>query len=374
MNIQNKKIAIVCDWLTSMGGAEKVIQAIHELFPKAPIYTTLHNEKNISIFNNAKIITSNIQKIPFAKNNHQMFLPLMPYAFEKFNLNDYDIVISSSHSCAKGIITNSSTLHICYCHSPMRYAWENNINYINEYNMNAVFKKISPYFIHKIRMWDRLSADRVDEFIANSNVVKRRIKKYYKRESNVIYPFVDTEKNKIGNTEKEKNFYLAVGRLIPYKKFDLIVEAFNLNKKPIKIVGTGICEKDLKKSANKNIEFLGFIKDEELISLFQSAKALIFPQIEDLGMTVLEAMACGCPVIAYNKGGALETVVDKKTGLFFKEQTKESLIDAIEKFETLKFDKEIIRSHAENFSKEEFKIKFYNFVEQKYLEFYNKNI
>lgn len=364
MSLKHLKIAIVCDWLTNMGGAEKVILALHQLFPKAPIYTSIYNPARMEGFERAVIHTSYLQRMPWAKNKHQLYLGLMPSVFEQFDLNGYDIVISSSHSCAKGIITKPETLHVCYCHSPMRYAWENSHAYIREYEIHPLIRKIAPLFMHNIRMWDRLSADRVDNFIANSKHVQNRIHKYYRRTSTVVFPFVDSQKYKVGT--KRDNFYLAVGRLTPYKRFDLIIDAFNKLGLPLKIVGTGVSYKKLAQSANANIEFLGRVGDEHLRELYAKAKAYIFPQVEDFGITPIEAMASGCPVIAYGKGGALETVAEKKTGIFFQEQNPISLQGAIEKFETMKFDPLAIRAHAETFDKKIFNEKILDFLEKKW--------
>lgn len=364
MSLNNLNIAIVCDWLTTKGGAEKVILSLHKLFPNAPIYTSIYDPHRMEDFNDAEIHTSYLNKLPLAKKKHQLYLSMMPRAFEQFNLNKYDIVISSSHACAKGIITKPQTLHIDYCHSPMRYAWENSINYIKEYQINPIIKKIAPWIIHKIRLWDSLSANRVDFFIANSEYIQKRIKKYYKRDSDVIYPFVDIERFKLN--EKREEYYLAVGRLTPYKKFDLLVDTFNELNLPLKIAGTGVAENHLKKSANKNIEFLGHVSDNQLHHLYQNAKALLFPQIEDFGIIPLEAMATGCPVIAYARGGALETVLDKKTGMLFDKQETDSLIGAIKEFDKINFNHKNIRKHAEKFSEEVFQQSIVNFIETKW--------
>lgn len=348
-------IAIVCDWLTVNGGAEKVILALHKLFPNAPIYTSVYNPEKVKGFEDAKIHTSYIQNLPMSKSRHQLYLNLMPGVFENFNLDKYDIVISSSHSCAKGVITKPDTLHLCYCHTPMRYAWEDSINYINEYEINGLVKKLAPWIIHKIRMWDRISAERVDKFITNSAYIQKRVKKFYRRDSSVIHPFIDTNKFKPDfSRSKRENFYLAVGRLTPYKKFDLVIEAFNKSGLPLKIAGTGVAEAKLKKEAKDNIELLGHVPDAQLIELYRSAKGLIFPQLEDFGIIPLEAMACGCPVIAYGAGGALETVINGKTGIFFKQQTPESLGDAVDKFESMIFDYNEIAKHASKFNREQF--------------------
>lgn len=364
MSLKNLKIAIVCDWLTNFGGAEKVILALHQLFPKAPIYTSIYNPDAMPGFENAIIHTSYLQNLPWAKNKHQLYLNFMPQVFEKFDLNGYDIVISSSHSCAKGIITKPKTLHICYCHSPMRYAWENSHKYVQQYEMNKSIKKIAPFFLHKIRMWDRLSADRVDYFLANSKHIQNRIHKYYRRTSSVIYPYVDSKKFKA--SAERKGYFLAVGRLTPYKRFDLIVDTFNELGLPLKIVGKGISLKKLSEQANSNIEFLGHVNEETLRELYSKARGFIFPQIEDFGITPLEAMASGCPVIAYKAGGALETIIDKKTGLFFEEQNVTSLKAAIQKFNHMQFDPQTIREQAEKFDHSIFNEKLLEFIEKKW--------
>ncbi len=355
MDIDKLKIALVFDWMTTPGGAEKVHFVIHQMFPEAKIFTSVYNKEKLKEFNNANVKTSYIQKLPLAKTKHQLYLSLMPYAYELFDLSKFDIVISGSHSCAKGIITKPETVHICYCHSPMRYAWDNWHSYINEYKMNPIFKFFGKKLLHKIRMWDRLSADRVDYFIANSNTTKKRIKKYYRRDSEVVFPMINAKNFKINPNKKE--YYFAVGRMTPYKKFDLIVDAFNKNGLKIKIAGTGIALEELKKKAKDNIEFLGYVKDEELITLYSEAKALIFPQLEDFGITPLESMASGRPVIAFGKGGALDSVIENQTGIFFKKQTINSLNKAIEKFEENidKFDAQKIRQHALKFDQESFK-------------------
>jgi glycosyltransferase involved in cell wall biosynthesis len=364
MQLNRLKIAIVCDWLTNMGGAEKVILAIHNLFPRAPIYTTVYNKDLLPEFKDAKIITSYLQHMPLAKRKHQLYLGFMPRIFENLNLDEYDIVISSSHSCAKGIITKPSTLHVCYCHTPMRYAWEDSINYIKEYEINPIIKRMAPHFIHKIRIWDRLSADRVDNFIANSAYVQQRIYKYYRKPSSVIHPFTDISQFEVGH--QRRDYYLAVGRLTPYKKFDLLVDTFNETGLPLKIVGSGVEIKKLKAKAKPNIEFLGNVSDMVRNELYKKAKAFLFPQVEDFGITPLEAMACGCPVIAYAKGGAMETVIDKKTGILFKEQNPESIKKAIRRFTLTKFNHNKIREHAEQFDIEVFNNKFLEFLEKKY--------
>ncbi|MBD3327892.1 glycosyltransferase [Candidatus Peregrinibacteria bacterium] len=370
MNIHKLKVAIVCDWLTTPGGAEKIILALHKLFPNAPIFTTIYDSERNPDFNNAKVITSGINNLPFAKKKHQLYLSLMPGAVEKFNLDDFDLVISSSHSCAKGIITKPDTLHISYCHSPMRYAWENSVNYIKKYDINPFIKWIAPWFIHKIRLWDRLSADRVDSFIANSHYVQNRIYKYYRKPSTVIHPFITSEY--YDYSPAKKDYFLAVGRLTQYKQFDLLIDTFNKNGLKLKIIGTGASENRLKAKANANIEFLGYVSDDDLRNYYKFASALIFPQLEDFGIIPIEAMAMGCPVIAFGKGGAIETVQNENNGVFFKEQTVEQLQKAIDKHLKKKYKYSEISKHASNFSEERFQKELIAFIEKKWDKFTNK--
>jgi glycosyltransferase involved in cell wall biosynthesis len=353
MNLKNLKIALVFDWMTTRGGAERVNLHLAGIFPNADIFTSVINHKKFPELKDRNIKTSFIQKLPFAKKKHQLFLSLMPYAYENFDLSEYDLVISSSHSCAKGIITKPETLHICYCHAPMRYAWNNWHQYINEYKLPGFIKRIGKKMIHKIRMWDKISADRPDFYFANSKCTQNRIQKYYRKESKILPPSIDVHSFQIANGYLD--YFLAVGRLTPYKKFDLLVETFNKNKLPLKIVGTGIQEEELKKKAKSNIEFLGYVSEKELRKLYRECKALVFPQLEDFGITPLEVMASGRPVIAFKAGGALETVVDKVTGGFFEEQNEKSLNEVINKFQNIKVDPLKIRKHAEKFDHKHFK-------------------
>lgn len=366
MSFSNAKIALVFDWMTNPGGAEKVNLMLHKMFPEAPIFTSIFNKDKLRGFEKAAIKTSFIQNLPFAKTKHQLYLGLMPYAYELFDLSSYDIVISSSHACAKGIITKPETLHICYCHTPMRYAWDNWHEFIQQYKINPLVKNFGKKRIHKIRMWDRLSAERVDYFIANSSTTKKRISKYYNKPSTIINPMIRVNNYKIA--EKTKGYFLAVGRLAPYKKFDLIVETFNQIGLPLKIVGTGIMEDDLRKQAKGNIEFLGYVDEQRLQTLYSEAEALIFPQLEDFGITPLESMASGRPVIAFEQGGALDTVIDGETGLFFKKQNSMHLKSAIEEYQKQKkhFNSEKIRKHAEKFDEHEFRKQLMNYLKEKW--------
>lgn len=366
------KIALVHDWLTNMGGAENVVSYFMDIYKEAPIYTSMCVKENlIDDFQNADIRTSFLQKkVKGNKPNHQKYFPFMPAAFESFDLNEYDIVLSSSTSCAKGIITNPKTIHICYCNSPMRYGWEFYYEYIE--NMGTGFKadikkKLVKYFISYMRLWDVCSSKRVDYFIANSENVADRIWKHYRRESTVIYPPADV--NKFTPVDEDEDYFLVVSRLVPYKRIDLVVEVFNELGLPLVVIGGGSEFDKLKSIAKDNIKMLGRQPDEVIKEHYAKCRAFIFPGEEDFGITPVEAQASGRPVIAYGKGGALETVVENETGVFFEEQTVESLKKAIEKFNCIKFDKAAIRKHAEEFSIERFKKKIESFVDEKYEEF-----
>jgi glycosyltransferase involved in cell wall biosynthesis len=371
------RVALVHDYLNQYGGAEKVLEAFLEIFPDAPIYTLLYDKKIVNkFFLKNKIKTSFLQKIPLVRKHHRIFPPLMPLAIEKLDLSDYDLVVSDSAAFGKGIITKPDTLHICYCHTPIRYAWDDSHKYIKEFSMFKLAKLFVPVFMNYLRLWDREAAYRVDKFICNSNFVAQRIKKYYKQESEVIYPPVDiknfglSDKNEAASPAKSGvNYFLMVGRLLPYKRFDMAIEAFNKLELPLKIIGNGPEMKKLKKMANWNIEFLGEVDSKDLRKHYQDCQALIFPQEEDFGIVALEAMACGRPVIAYRGGGALESILEGKTGLFFDEQTVDSLVDAVKGFNASKFDSKTIYQHALKFDKENFKEKIKEFIDKNYKQF-----
>lgn len=359
------RVALVHDYLVQSGGAERVLEAFGELFPKAPIFTLIYNPKIFgNSFSGRKIRTSFLQKIPFATSYHRVLPLLMPMAIESFDFSGYDLVLSDSNSYAKGIITDPETLHICYCHTPMRYAWDDCHRYIREFGYPDFTKKLVPFFMNYIRMWDKISAERPDYYIANSGFVAMRIKKYYQKDSLVIHPPVDTNFYKL-ESGKQKKYFLMVGRLLAYKRFDLAIEAFNKLGYKLKIIGEGPEEKRLRKMAGANIEFLGRLKDGQVRECYGEAKALLFPQEEDFGIVALEAMASGIPVIAYRGGGALETVEEGKTGLLFWPQTPEGLMASIKKFEGLKFDPAVIRNHVLKFDKEIFKKKIKEFIDSK---------
>jgi glycosyltransferase involved in cell wall biosynthesis len=359
------KVALVHDYLVQYGGAERVLEVFAEMFPEAPIYTLIHDDNQLyGAFSDKKIRTSFLQKLPLAKTNHRLFPALMPLAVEDLDLTAYDLVISSSNSYTKGIITRPDAIHICYCHTPMRYAWDDYHRHFQEFNYMSFIKNLLPFAMNYIRLWDKISADRVDYYLANSNNVARRINKYYRLNSEVLYPPVNTEINFEPNIEGE--YYLMLGRFLPYKHYDIVIEAFVKNGKKLHLVGSGPDEEKLKSLAkgHNNIKFLGRLSDEEAQQQFRECKAFIFASEDDFGIVPVEAMAAGKPVIAYARGGALETVEDGKSGIFFEEQNPESIIEAVEKFETMKFDANYIHNYAQKFSKDNFKQNFYKFLEK----------
>ncbi len=356
--------AIVHDWLISgVGGGEKVLEAIHKLFP-SPLYTLVKNSEKLkgTYFQDLEISTSFIQKLPRAEKKYKSYLPLFPLAIEHFDLKGYDLVISSSHCAAKGVITSPDQVHICYCHTPMRYAWDLMHDYLREAKLDRGVKGFfAKVFLHYLRGWDVHSAHRVDHFIANSKYVAKRIKKFYSRDAEVIYPPVDL---KMFQEEKVKDeYYITASRMVPYKRIDLIVEAFSkMPDKKLIVVGDGPEWSKVKGKATKNIELLGFQPDQVLKRLMQKAKGFVFAAVEDFGIVPVEAMACGTPVIAYGKGGICETVIERQTGLFYHEQTVPAIIDAVRVFERMEFDSGKCRKQAEEFSPESFDRQFGKFV------------
>ncbi len=366
------KKALIHDWFSTYAGSEKCIESFTNIWNDFNIYSLVdfltERERKI-ILKDKRVNTSFIQNLPFAKSKFRNYLPLFPFAIEQFDLSSYDLILSSSHSVAKGVLTNSEQLHISYIHTPIRYAWDLYFQYLKESNLEKGFKaKIVKYFLHKIRIWDSITANRVDYYIANSNYVAKRVKKIYNREAKVIYPPVDTDKFKL-HTKKE-DFYLTASRLVPYKRVDLIVEAFAKIDKKLVVVGSGEEIEKIKSKAgkNKNIEILGYQKDNILLNLMQRAKAFIFVAKEDFGITPIEALSCGTPVIALNRGGTRETIIDNITGIHFEEQTIEALLEAIERFEIDYdiFEPEVIRKNALRFSKKRFEEEIKSFVEEKY--------
>lgn len=364
------KVALIHDHLAQDGGAEKVLRALAELFPEAVIYTLLADRhKTDGYLPGRKIETSVIQKLPGGVKHYKWYLFFMPIAVEFFDLRGYDLVISDTSSFAKGVITQPDIPHICYCHTPTRYLWSDTHEYINELKYNKWIKKIVSLLLNRIRLWDRLAADRVDHFIANSRTVARRIAKYYRRESQVIYPPVETARFYISQPKEGKEAYFLAGcRLVPYKRIDVVIQAFLKlgGEYRLKVFGDGVDMDRLKQIAgeNENIEFLGRVTEEEKARLYSEAIAFINPQEEDFGITPLESMASGRPVIAYRKGGATETVEEGKTGVFFDKQTPEAIEAAVRRLGELHFDPQSIRAWALGFSTERFKQEVKAFVEK----------
>ncbi len=326
------------------------------------------SKEKIPYFRETDVRESFIAKLPFGRKKYQYYLPLMPQATERYDLHEFDVVLSSTSAFAKGVITRPETLHVSYCHTPTRYLWTDTHQYIADLKYNPLIKSLLPPLIHKLRLWDRMSVDRVDAFIANSRTVQQRIHKYYRRDSTVMYPPVDIDQFAVSSEIDE--YFVAGGRLVPYKRFDLIISAFNRLQIPLKIFGDGPELNTLKKQAKGHIAFLGRISDKEKATLLSRAKAFVHPQVEDLGITPIESMAAGRPVIAYGIGGVTETVIPGETGVFFYDQTWESLLDTVLQFDADGWDSSRIRARAEEFSDRVFKRKIKEFVEHRYEEFH----
>jgi glycosyltransferase involved in cell wall biosynthesis len=357
------KVAIVHDYLNQMGGAERVVMAFHDIFPEAPIYTSIYDPERVDpAFRTMDIRTSFMQKLPLVTKHHQPYLPLYPFAMEALDLRGYDLVLSSSSAFGKGVITKPGTLHICYCHTPMRWCW-NYEEYVEREQLGKVARRVLPFLITGLRVWDQTSAMRVDDFIANSPVIAERIKKYYRREAVVIPPPVEASRFPATPATEIADYFLALGRFIPYKRFDLAIEACNRLQLPLVVIGKGRDEERLKRIAGPTIRFLGRLSDEEVIHYYRHCRAFLFPGDEDFGITPLEAQAAGRPVIAYGAGGALASVVDGVTGLFFREQTVESLVEVLAAFNERNFDADAIRNHALEFDTPRFQRRIMQFIE-----------
>ena len=370
------KTAIVHDWFAEYAGSERCVESFNNLFPDANVFALVDlltsEERNI-ILKGKTVHTSFIQRLPFSKTKHRYYLVLFPTAIERFNLSKYDLIISSSHAVAKGVITNPNQLHICYCHTPIRYAWELRDQYLKESGLDSGLKSV---LVNKtldyLQKWDYRTSGRPDYFIANSNHVAKRIKKYYNRSSTVIYPPVDV--NKFGVETNKENFYLTASRMVPYKRNDLIVDAFNaMPDKKLVVIGKGPELKKIKSIAKENIQVMGYQSSEVLKDYMQKANAFVFAAEEDFGIIVVEAMSCGTPVIAWDYGGTAETVIDGETGILFSKQTKDSIISAVKKFEGISgdFNPEMIRKHSKNFSRAKFENNIKNFIDEKVNLFFN---
>lgn len=361
------KVAVVHDWLVNYGGAELFVEYLLKLYPDADIYTLIYDKKKMrGHFEPNKIFTSYFQKIPFASKIYTKLLKFMPGAFESFDFTGYDLVISSSSSCAKGVITPPSVPHVAFIHSPMRYAWDLFFDYRRRSG------RLTRFFMNRqmgqIRLWDYVSSQRIDVLIANSAYIARRIQKFWNRDARVIYLPTDVSRFSPSDRPRE-DFYVAFSRLVPYKRIDLAISACKKLGRKLVVIGAGSEEKNLKSLAgsDKNILFTGRASDETALDYLQRCRALLFCAEEDFGFVPLEAQACGAPVVAFGKGGACETVIQNKTGLFFSEQTTDSLADAILRFEQLDeagtFKKEEITAHAQSFTFERFKKEFLEAVE-----------
>jgi len=371
------KIALVHDWLTGMRGGEKVLEVFCKLFPSADLYTLIHVQGTVAPeIEKQRIVTSYLQGMPSVEKKYRYYLPLMPHAIESFNLSAYDLVVSTSHCVAKGCKPRPDATHVCYCHTPMRYIWDQFDNYFGKDRSGWLVRNVMGLVRPSLQKWDLKSASSVSYFIANSDHVQKRIKKYYDRDSTVIHPPVDTDfftlrdpprrdDSPRSQSDKSAQFYLIVSALAPYKRIDIAIEAFNRTDKHLKIIGSGQSFKQLSMLAKPNIEFLGWQPNAKLLEHYRSCKALIFPGIEDFGIVPVEAMACGKPVVAYRAGGALETVVEHKTGLFFDEQTPESLLGTLEEFGREDWDADLIRQHAVKFGIQQFTEKIDHFIGEK---------
>jgi glycosyltransferase involved in cell wall biosynthesis len=362
------KIAVIHDWLVTNAGAEKVLKAILDIYPNADVFSLVDFLSDVDrevVLKGKYAKTSFIQKLPFAKKHFRNYLPLFPKAIESFDLSSYDLIISSSWAVAKGIKKTNNQLHICYCHTPIRYAWDLYDEYIS--NLSLPKKFLVEQTLKYIRKWDLLTVNRVDYFVANSQFVQKRIQKTYNKDSKVMYPPVDIEKFSL--YKQKEDFYLTASRLVPYKRTKLIVEAFNImpNKKLV-VIGEGEEFEEIKKIARKNITVLGYCEDNILVEQMRRAKAFVYAAIEDFGIVPIEAQACGTPVIALNDGGTAETITDGLNGVHFEEQTVESIVNAIDRFEIIKFDAFKIAQSAKSYSVSRFKQEIGSFVLDKIKE------
>lgn len=367
------RVAIIHDWLVTYAGAERVLEQLVQLWPQADVFSIVDflPSDQRGFIQNKPVHTSFVQRLPLAKKHYRHYLPLMTYAIEQFDLGTYDVVISSSHAVAKGVLTGPQQLHICYCHTPIRYAWDLQHQYLEQSGLNTGLKSlVVRYLLHKIRLWDLRTANGVDVFIGNSQYIARRIHKVYRRKAKVIYPCVDVERFQLGTKPKE-DFYLTASRMVPYKKIQLIVEAFAaMPDKQLVVIGDGPDMAKIRAVATPNVQVLGYQPHDVLVDSMQRAKAFVFAAEEDFGIVMVEAQACGTPVIAFGKGGAAETVRHTKTGWLFTEQTSAAIQQAVTDFEVhFNADPQQIRTHALQFSTDRFKQQFKELVQEKYTHF-----
>jgi glycosyltransferase involved in cell wall biosynthesis len=381
------KKALVHDWYTVYGGAERCIESFTNIwddFDHFSLVDNLSDENREIILKGKNTSNSFIQRLPFGRSKYRNYLPLFPLAIEQFDLSEYDLIISSSSSVAKGVLTRHDQLHISYVYSPVRYAWDLYHQYLKESKLERGIRgALAKYFLHRLRSWDYATANRPDHYIAISNYVAKRIKKIYDKDAIVIYPPVDTASFKI--SESTEDYFITCSRMVPYKKIDLIVEAFSKTSKKLIVIGEGPDYNKIKKLATSNIELPGYLEKKEVLNLIKKAKAFIFAAEEDFGIAPIEAQAAGVPVIAYGKGGILETILgqyasegplkENMTGIFYKTQTIDSLLEAVTYFEENQgqFDKKIIRKNAQKFSIERFESEFKNTIEMLYSKWIDKN-
>lgn len=365
------KLAVVHEWLDSFAGSEKVVEQLLHCFPQADLYTLVDfmAAKDRGMLAGREVHTSFLQKLPLARRLFRNFLPLMPLAIEQFDLAGYDMILSSNHAVAKGVLTRNDQLHISYVHSPIRYAWDLHHQYLRESKLTWGLRSlIARLTLHYLRLWDRAAADRVDVFVANSRYVAARIEKTYRREAQVIYPPVDVDRFKF--QERKEDFYLAASRLVPYKRVDAIVEAFRLMpSRKLVVIGDGPQLSRIKKRATANVEVMGHQDNATLQSHMASARAFVFAADEDFGIMPVEAQACGTPVIALGRGGAKETVISGRTGCFFDSQEPAAIVSAVEQFESESFDPYHIRANAERFGIPRFRCEIEDLVSREYEQF-----
>jgi len=371
------RVALIHDWLITFGGSDRVLLALHEVFPQAPVFVALHALGRLpESFRRLDVRSTWLQRLPGATRRHRWLVPLMPFAFAHLNLRGYNVIVSSSHACAKGVAVPHGAIHVCYCHTPMRYAWDLQQEYLAA--IPAIVRPGARAALAWLRRWDRAAAQRVDHFIANSHFVAGRIRRHYGREATVIYPPVDTEfftpaegvarplapssPQMSRKGPDERDFYLLVSRLVGYKRAHVAVEAFNELGRPLVVVGDGPERTRLEAVARGNVRIVGEVSDAVLRGYYRQCRALVFPGEEDFGMVPVEAQACGRPVIAYGRGGALESVLDGVTGIFFAEQTSEALAAAVRRADDIRWDGATIRGQAQRFSHQRFVTEITNFI------------
>lgn len=354
------RVAIIADWMSNVGGGGRVLTQLHAMFPDAPIYTTIHDPERLpEEMRDWDVRPSFLQRVPFARRRYQAFLPLMPLAFEQFDLREYDLVISTSSACAKGVITRPDALHVCYCYTPCRYIWD----LYHDYTAGRRSLPLIAPVAHWLRIWDRLSSDRVDHFVSLSHEVAGRIRRHYRRDAEIVYPPVEVDRI-VPNGRPAEDFYLVVSRLVEYKRIDLAVQAATRLGRRLIVVGEGPMRKRLEGMAGPTVEFRGFLPDDEVADLLARCRAFLFPGLEDFGIAPVEAQAAGRPVVALGRGGTAETVVDGVTGVLFDEQSVEGVIDGIRRLERMRIDPAACRLNAERFSPERFREELSRVIEE----------